>query len=245
MDEFAQASGLDERSAGEEKPFEPWLSVSDLMSGLLLFFALLFVTVMVQLKQSQNELARYRDEIKQYQEAFERLPLLVKEAIEDLGGEDSVSVDPVTGDVNLDDSIFFDRGSARLKEEGKEFLKEFIPPYSAVILSNETVRGQVARVVVEGRTSSGGDETYNLGLSLERALSVVEYILSDELEFPDKEQFKNKLLASGRGEIDANQTLDDPSDRRVVFRFQLKRQDMEKLLEDLEGLIEKRAEDFR
>ncbi|MEO0133072.1 MAG: hypothetical protein ABIK73_09145 [candidate division WOR-3 bacterium] len=34
----------------EELDSGVWLSIGDLMSGLLMFFALLFVTVMVQLK---------------------------------------------------------------------------------------------------------------------------------------------------------------------------------------------------
>jgi len=54
-----------------------WLSIGDLMSGLLMFFALLFITVMVQLKQ--------------YQEAIDRLPVVVLNAIEkDLSGEEAI-----------------------------------------------------------------------------------------------------------------------------------------------------------
>lgn len=37
-------------------------------------------------------------------------------------------------------------------------------------------------------------------------------------------------MTSGRGEIDANHTKDNPSDRKVVFRFQFRREDFGELL---------------
>lgn len=186
-----------------------WLSIGDLMSGLLLFFALLFVTVMVQLKQ--------------YQDALERLPVVVLNAIErDLGGDD-IRVDPETGDVSIGDRILFDKNSAVLKPEGKQFLREFIPVYSDVIFSNPEFENQVVRVIIEGHTSSDGDELENLQLSLNRSLAVANYLFSDEFKFENKDKFLQKILTSGRGELDANLERDAAIDRKVVFRFQLKR----------------------
>jgi outer membrane protein OmpA-like peptidoglycan-associated protein len=67
-------------------------------------------------------------------------------------------------------------------------------------------------------------------LSLRRALSVSNYIFSQQLNFDTKNQFKQKILASGRGEIDADKSKDNSSDRKVVFRFQFRRQDFGELL---------------
>ncbi|MBP0004903.1 MAG: OmpA family protein [Cyanobacteria bacterium SBC] len=193
-----------------------WLSIGDLMSGLLMFFALLFITVMVQLKQ--------------YQEAIDRLPVVVLNAIEkDLSGED-IRVDPDTGDVSIGDRILFDKNSAELKAEGKQFLKNFIPIYSDIIFSNPDFESQIVRVIVEGHTSSDGDEIENLKLSLNRSLAVSNYIFSEELKFKNKDKFLQKILTSGRGELDAIQAADDPIDRKVVFRFQLKRPNFQEFL---------------
>ncbi|MBP0000613.1 MAG: OmpA family protein [Cyanobacteria bacterium SID2] len=193
-----------------------WLSIGDLMSGLLMFFALLFITVMVQLKQ--------------YQEAIDRLPVVVLNAIEkDLSGED-IRVDPDTGDVSIGDWILFDKNSAELKAEGKQFLKNFIPIYSDIIFSNPDFESQIVRVIVEGHTSSDGDEIENLKLSLNRSLAVSNYIFSEELKFKNKDKFLQKILTSGRGELDAIQAADDPIDRKVVFRFQLKRPNFQEFL---------------
>ena len=66
-------------------------------------------------------------------------------------------------------------------------------------------------------------------LSLRRALSVSDYIFSQQLNFKTKQPFKQKILASGRGEIDADQSQDNSSDRKVVFRFQFRREDFGEL----------------
>lgn len=67
-------------------------------------------------------------------------------------------------------------------------------------------------------------------LSLRRALSVSDYIFSQQLNFKTKQKFNQKILASGRGEIDADKSKDNSSDRKVVFRFQFRREDFSELL---------------
>ena len=66
---------------------------------------------------------------------------------------------------------------------------------------------QIVRVIIEGHTSSKGSDKDNLELSLRRALSVSDYI-SNQLDFSTKKRLKQKILASGRGEIDAEQAVE-------------------------------------
>ncbi|HEY9865039.1 MAG TPA: OmpA family protein [Candidatus Obscuribacterales bacterium] len=200
----------------EEQDSGVYLSIGDLMSGLLMFFALLFITVMVQLKQVQDRI--------------NELPNQVIEVIRELPRGDQIKIDSKTGDVSIPDAILFDKGSAELKPQGKEFLKLFIPKYTDVIFSNSTFEDSVIRVIIEGQTSYLGDDQYNMDLSFKRSLSVYNYIFSKELNFKNKSKFKTKLMAAGRGEVEANQKIDDPRDRRVVFRFQLKQIDWDQFL---------------
>ena len=193
-----------------------WLSISDLMSGLLLFFALLFIATQVQLQKTIKELEKYK-------EILEKLPSLIENKIEEEIGDDAVEVDPETGDVILDEKLLFAEGKSNLKPKGKQFLNEFVPVYSKAIFSKQEFEEQIVRVVIEGHTSSKGSEKANRALSLERARSVADYIFSDQLNFPNEEEFQEKILTSGRGELDANQKIDDPKDRKVTFRFQLRR----------------------
>lgn len=208
----------------DESRANVWLSISDLMSGLLLFFALLFIATQVQLQRKIQEL-------NDYQQAFDKLPLVVLTAIEEGIGGSSIQVDPETGDVSLDDKILFAEGRSDLKPEGKAFLRQFIPIYSQVIFSDAEFDRQVVRIVIEGHTSSKGSAQFNRELSLKRSLAVADYLFSSEIDFPHRERFQEKILIAGRGEIDANPQVDDPKDRKVTFRFQLRRPDFQDALE--------------
>ena len=177
------------------------LSIGDLMSGLLMFFALLFITVQIQLNehiqklnQKILEVEKLQQELQQYQKAFQALPQLIVQTLQGkVGGKDVLTVDPDTGDVSIRDRILFDEGSAELKPEGKKFLQAFIPLYSKIIFSNSEFDQQIVRVIIEGHTSSKGSEESNFDLSLMRSMSVANYIFSDQLKFPTKAQFKQKL----------------------------------------------------
>ena len=211
-----------------------WLSISDLMSGLLMFFALLFIVVQVQLQQEILKAQELQRKVDRYQEIIQGLPTLIQEAIKKkFGDKYPVEIDRQTGDVKIGDRILFDEGSAELKPAGKQFLKQFIPIYSDVIFSDALFDREITRIVIEGHTSSKGSDQANMELSLRRALSVSNYIFSEQLNFNTKQQFKQKILASGRGEIDADQSKDNASDRKVVFRFQFRQVNFKELEQDI------------
>jgi outer membrane protein OmpA-like peptidoglycan-associated protein len=203
---MARISHFEAEVESDEQDASVLLSIGDLMSGLLMFFALLFVTAMVQLK-----------EVEKQQRIF--IGTLVGQL---KGNNVDVMVDPEKGDVSIREAILFDEGSAVLKPEGEAFLQQFIPVYSQVIFSQPVFDQQVARVVIEGHTSSKGSPEANLELSLARSLAVSKYVLSSQLEFPSKPQLINKIMSAGRGEVEANQIEDIAADRKVLFRFQFR-----------------------
>ena len=112
-----------EEELSDETDSGVWLSVGDLMSGLLMFFALLFIAVSAQLLN--------------YQELIKDLPAKILNAVQEkVGDKGSFSIDAETGDISLEDKILFDEGKSELKPQGKEFLNQFIPLYSEIIFSN-------------------------------------------------------------------------------------------------------------
>ncbi len=226
MDLFHYHSQEEEISQEEENGI--FLSISDLMSGIFLFFLLLFITVLLQLKESELEKQRLLDQVK------EQRRIIIGTLINELQGNNiNVTVNPETGDISIRENILFDLASAELKPEGRQFLRQFIPVYSGVVFTNPTIESEVSRVVIEGHTSSSGDYKSNLELSLLRSLSVSQYIFSQDFDFPTKEEFSQKVLLSGRGEIDSRQDIDDPVDRKVVFRFQFRTDQLEQSIEEL------------
>ncbi|WP_071188602.1 OmpA family protein [Trichormus sp. NMC-1] len=204
MDDFINNEFVENEST-EDDESSIYLSIGDLMSGLLMFFALLFITTLLQLAERE---APKKDVISQIFKEMTSQNINVK-------------VNPETGDVSIDDSILFDKGSTQLKPAGKEFLRKFIPVYSGVIFSKPEFEKEISRVVIEGHTSSDADNKTNLELSVLRSSSVYKYIFY-ELNFPTKPSLRQKILAAGRGEIEADQKRDNPADRKVLFRFQFR-----------------------
>lgn len=198
-----------EAEVEQEQDSGIYLSISDLMSSLFLFFALLFITVLVQLKDYQEQIANQKR-------------IFIGTLIGQLRAANvGVKVNEETGDVSIRDAILFDEGSAELKPSGKAFLQKFIPVYSQVIFSKPSIEKQITRVVIEGHTSSKGDYEQNLELSLLRSLSVSKYIFSTNVNFNTKSRLSQKILVAGRGEIES-EPIDNPADRKVVFRFQFR-----------------------
>lgn len=186
-----------------------YLSIGDLMSGLLMFFALLFITALLQLAE--------RDQPKR---------IVIGNVLEAMQSKNiDAQVNPDNGDISIRESILFDIGSAELKPQGKLFLRSFIPVYSNVILSKPEFDQEVTRVVIEGHTSSAGDYKDNMELSLKRSASVTRFIFY-EMKFNQQKRFSKKILAAGRGEIEAESRYDKPSDRKVVFRFQFRSEEV-------------------
>ena len=90
----------------------------------------------------------------------------------------AINIDQQTGAIVFDASILYDRSKSELKGEGIQFLDRFLPIYIGVLFSSE-FKDDIAEIIIEGHTDTDSGYMYNLGLSQDRALSVVEYCLSD------------------------------------------------------------------
>ncbi|MFW9260550.1 OmpA family protein [Nostoc sp. CALU 546] len=209
MDDFIR--GEIDAEIIEDDDSSIYLSIGDLMSGLLMFFALLFITALLQLAE--------KDVPKR---------VVIGNVVGQMKSNNiNVKVNPETGDVSIQESILFAKGSTELKPEGKAFLRRFIPVYSGVIFSKPEFEQEISRVVIEGHTSSDGDDKTNLQLSLLRSSSVYNYIFYD-MNFPTKAPLSQKILAAGRGEIESDNKRDNPGDRKVLFRFQFRSDELKK-----------------
>ncbi|KAB2825906.1 OmpA/MotB family protein [Aliivibrio finisterrensis] len=185
-----------------------WLSIGDLMSVLLMIFALLLISALVQISEVHENSQNTRVVIIKG----------INDALQSSGIE--VQADSETGDISILDSILFDRNEYKLKKSGEAFLEQFIPIYSDVIFQSPETTNEISRIVIEGHSSSEGSFNRNMELSVLRANSVTAFVNS--MRFEHKKAFFNKTVISGRGPIEADQTKTDPSDRKVKFRFQFK-----------------------
>lgn len=202
-----------------------WLSIGDLMAGILIIFILLFV---FQIHNLNNSLREKEADI-------EELTAVKNKIIAKLKGEFEkedmrILIDPISGAIILDDKILFDVDEYKLKKKGKDFLNVFIPKYINILLGNKEIKDEISQIILEGHTDDLGSYIYNLNLSQMRAFEVIRYIYEDMPYFPEKEDLKNYITANGRSETQLiytkNGNIDREKSRRVVFKFKLKEEEL-------------------
>lgn len=203
---------------------EHYLSISDLMSSLLAIFLLLVMVFMARslsaeakTEQDQKRIADLERELKQKVDARRIVLGQLKEALE--ARNIDVEINAETGDVSIREAVLFRVNSAELGKDGQAFIESFVPTYAKIIFGNQEFVASIHRIVIEGHTSSEGDEAKNLRLSLDRARAVAEHIQL-RMAFPERAGLFQKLVAAGRGEADAVQESVDERDRKVMFRFE-------------------------
>lgn len=219
-----------------------WQSYSDVMAALLLVFILILFASIQKINVQQQEIEKKRIELEQQtlaaQESMKKLEELIgvkAEIIEELKKElkgHELIIDEKTGSILFDSSIMFDTDKSVLKRKGKKELDEFLDVYLKVLLSDKFSH-HIAEIIVEGHTDTDGTYEYNLGLSQERALTVVKYCLkSNEIDLTraQRKELRNIITASGRSYSNPvyNQdgTINMDKSRRVVFQFRLKDEEM-------------------
>lgn len=128
---------------------------------------------------------------------------------------------------------------ADLSDDGRDFLKGYIPNLAHILCGNE-YRSSVESIVVEGHTDSTSwagstpeqSQNKNLVLSQQRSMAVVEESLADlGGKEQDRSCFLEKLSATGRGEQEPEKTNDES--RRVIFRIRVKAREEDNMVRRL------------
>ncbi len=205
---------------------EHWVSVSDLMAGLMMVFLLVAIVFMVDAEIERNK-------VRDVAVLYDRLRT---QLYQDLKTEFEPDLDRWGAEINPDLSIrfkreelIFGRGESDLKPAFQTILAEFFPRYLRIITS-EKYRDDIAEVRIEGHTSSGWlgrteDEAYilNMGLSQERTRSTLAYVLNLESVANQRKWLKEHMTANGLSSskpIVAENGEEDPErSRRVEFRL--------------------------
>ncbi len=190
-----------------------WISFSDLMTTLAILFMFMVASSLLEIHAEQEQ----RNVIKKQ---------IVEDLVDKLGQKYPVEIERQTGAITISDGILFGFDETSLTEQGKEFLKGFVPDYTDILLSNEKNREYVAQVIVEGHADNVGSYEINMEKSLGRAYTVAAYIFNQNEfpGFPYRENLKAILTANGRSNMDQKETAE--LSRRVEFKFRLKDWDL-------------------
>jgi outer membrane protein OmpA-like peptidoglycan-associated protein len=223
------------RNEGED---EQWISISDLMAGLMIIFLFIAITY---IRPVQDERDTIRDIAVTFQEAEEDLYEALRREFKDDLPKWGAELDRETLSVRFKaPEVLFDAAKTTLKERFKYILGNFFPRYIAVL---SKFREHIAEVRIEGHTSSEWsemsttDEAYfkNMRLSQGRTREVLAYSLLLPNITPFKSWLIQKLTANG---LSSSQTIIEGGveeknlSRRVEFRVRTNaKQQMVKILE--------------
>lgn len=210
-----------------------WMSVSDLMTGLMIIFLFVAVAYMIQVQDNQSVLTDY----------VETKRHLHDKLVNEFKGDTAKWKMVVGKDLSMkfkEPEVLFQQGSGQIQPKFMQILDEFIPRYLNILLT-DTLRERIQEIRIEGHTDDlrmvkYGKDPYlsNVLLSQERAYNVLKYIR----EMPSYEKYtqeQKKLLdywftANGLSygkALDRNEeysalsgdSIDRDKSRRVEFRI--------------------------
>ena len=225
------------RTKGEEEVVSYWLSIGDLMASILIIFILLFVFKTMEANS----------ELKKKEDVIESLTSVKNKIIEKLRNEFKkenmkIDIDPINGAIKIDEKILFNTNEYKIKPEGKDYLKKFIPQYTKILIGDSEVNKEVSQIIIEGHTDDVGGYLFNMDLSQNRAFEVIKFIYEEMEDFQFKEELKNYITANGRSKMrlikDTNGNIDREKSRRVEFQFKLREDEaLKKIGESIKGGI--------
>lgn len=199
-----------------------WITMSDLLLGLMIIFLILFIMSMVGFSQ-----AKVAEQSAQTEMAEKLAKELVNNKID-------VNIDKMSGQVEISDLELFDIGSAKLSAKGKAYLDKFFPIYIDTIFSNPEVSDKVENLIIEGHTDSqmfrglnSTDEQYtkNLELSSMRATEVANYVFKTNYNKKYSKKLHKVLIVEGKSNTEpilTNGKEDFNKSRRVELEIRMK-----------------------
>lgn len=213
---------FDKRKEASENG-EHWLTISDLMAGLMMVF--LFIAI-VFMMDTQNENEKIKSVAVTYQENQVAIYDSLMAEFEDDLKRWGAAIDRETLSFNFQSpEVLFDVGRITLKPGFQKILDDFFPRYLAVL---KPYRQSLDEVRIEGHTSSAWNadssekEAYfkNMSLSQGRTRAVLYYLY--EVVPNEKAWIKRNIAAVGfsssRLITDSNGVEDAKRSRRVSFR---------------------------
>ena len=214
--------GINQNDAGDDNVF--WVTMSDLLLGLVVVFLVLFVFAITGFTQN-----KINEQEKQYQITEKIVKELEKNNIK-------VEADKFSGRIKISDLELFELNSWELSPKGRAYMSKFVPVYLDTIMKDEKIAKNVSQIIIEGHTDSQSfagaktpEEKYykNMDLSLKRASSVAQYIVYSN--YAGKEKYEKELFkllsVEGKGPSEpviVNGKEDFKKSRRVELKIMFK-----------------------
>jgi len=203
-----------------ESSEENWMSVSDLMAGLMVVFLFVAIVFIKGVGQEQKRLEK---------SICEEL----NQAMKEVSWRDQVEIcdDEIVVKFNDPDALFGVNKSV-LKPKFRSMLSDFFPRYMDVVGKYQV---EIDEVRIEGHTDDTGLRSnrtkldkyfYNMGLSQRRTRAVMEFVFDTQTARNNETWLISNMTANGMSSSDPvlndAQLIDRKMSRRVEFRIRLK-----------------------
>ena len=239
----------------EQDTEEHWISISDMMAGLMIIFLFIAISYMLHVQSDRDRAIEEQKEIEEIVFTYKKLISDLHVDLEEEFERDLEKWNAVLNKQTLsirfkEPEVLFEPGKAEVRRDFKEILDDFFPRYIRILRLPE-YRENITEIRIEGHTSSewqedtSAEEAYirNMELSQGRTRSVLEHVL----QIPSIKQSKGiqswlkpHLTANGLSSsklITSNGTENKEESRRVEFRV---RTNADKQIENIiERIIEK------
>lgn len=210
-----------------------WMSVSDLMTGLMVIFLFIAIAYISRVKQNQTVLTDY----------IETKNELHNKLVKEFAGDTLQWQMAIGKDLSMkfkEPTVLFASGSSDLTPRFCQILNNFLPRYFNILL-NDSLRTNIREIRIEGHTDnvpmpSYDNDSYiaNVILSQKRSLSVLRYFRKMEIfkKYTLEQQrllefwFTANGLSYGKSldnndnfTITSGKEIDKDKSRRVEFRI--------------------------
>jgi outer membrane protein OmpA-like peptidoglycan-associated protein len=202
-----------------------WISISDMMSGLMLIFLFIAISFMVKIESEKQEM---QDVVLEYRDTKVNLNEALFGEFEDDLKSWNASVTKDNSIVFSSPEVLFEVSKSDIRPEFQAILKDFFPRYIK-ILSAKEYKNNIKELRVEGHTSdtwqnsTSQKEVYlkNMQLSQQRAFKVLSfcYSLDDNTTKQQRKWLEKNFRANGMA---FSKMGEKTTARRVEFVVQMK-----------------------
>jgi len=147
-------------------------------------------------------------------------------------GEEHVVIGQ-NANIVINETLLFDYDSAVVKDDAKQLLDQLAIAFEQ-LLDDEETRQYIDYISIEGHTDSAGSAEYNRGLSAERAVSVVNYMMESNPNLESK--YASYFGTGGFSKFRPLEAGDDPEsmakNRRIEISVVVKDENIRNMIEN-------------
>jgi outer membrane protein OmpA-like peptidoglycan-associated protein len=233
-----------------------WMSISDMMSGLMMIFLFIAISFMIEVEDDKNRAEALAQMYKKSQDSIKEIVVTYQASQEmlnrDLNREFKDDLKKWGAEITKDNifrfnspEVLFKTGSSKISREFRAILNDFFPRYIHLLTSKRYIN-EIDEIRIEGHTTndwgrrkSSKNMIYlkNMKLSQNRANNVLTYCY--RIKTTHKEWLEKKFRANGMAFSKLIYTksnrIDYHKSKRVEFKVVTKAQ--EKIYEIIEHSI--------